>query len=146
MKSLKNFILITILFLLLIVIGIIKTKLPNYKIQICGFSIWIVETGSMLPELNIGEAIIIKENKDYEIGDVITYKEKNLYYVTHRIIEKTPEGFYTKGDNNNVKDKDIVLSNQIEGKVVFHSIILGYIIKYSWILIILLFLIIILYT
>lgn len=146
MKRLKNVIFIIILLLLLIVIGIIKTKLPNHKIQICGFSIWIVETGSMLPELNIGEAIIIKENKDYEIGDVITYKEKNLYYVTHRIVEKTPEEFYTKGDNNNVKDEDIVLLNQIEGKVVFHSIILGYIIKYSWILIILLLLVIILCT
>lgn len=143
-KGKKQAIFIVIMVLLLLGIGCIKSNMPNQKIKLFGFSIWIVDSGSMSPTLKIGEAIIIHKQSEYEKGDIITYQVDDLYYVTHRIIEKTNEGYVTKGDFNNIEDKNRVLPKIIEGKVVFHSTILGYIIQYSWIFIILLFLMIIL--
>ncbi len=140
----KQAIFIVIMLLLLLTIGCIKSNMPNQKIKIFGFSIWIVDSGSMQPTLKIGDAIIIKEQPEYQKDDIITYQVEEKYYVTHRIIEKTNEGYITKGDFNNIEDKGRILPETIEGKVVFHSTILGYIIQYSWILIILLFLMIIL--
>ncbi len=143
-KRRKQAIFIVVMVLLLLGIGCIKSNMPNQKIKLFGFSIWIIDSGSMLPTLKIGDAIIIKEQPEYEKGDMITYQVDEFYYVTHRIIEKTNEGYVTKGDFNNIEDKGRVLPETIEGKVVFHSTILGYIVQYSWILIILLFLMIIL--
>ncbi|MBR3697841.1 MAG: hypothetical protein IKM97_06300 [Clostridia bacterium] len=48
--------------------------------------ILIVVTGSMEPSINIKEMIVIKEQKDYKIGDIVTYKDNNNNFVTHRIV------------------------------------------------------------
>lgn len=109
-----------------------------------GFSILMVESGSMMPNLKIEEAILIKEQKEYDIGDCITYRIENKYLTTHRIVNKTEEGYQTKGDNNNTEDEKIVKKEQIQGKVIYHSEALGYFIKYyKWIILILFFLFVI---
>lgn len=73
----------------------------------------------MAPNFNKEDLIIIKEEKEYEVGDIITFKNLDGIYVTHRIIEKDENGFITKGDNNNTKDDEKVTKEQICGKVVF---------------------------
>ena len=63
------------------------------------------------------DIVIIKKCKSYEIGEIITYsEEENL--ITHRIIEKTENGYITKGDANNTPDEKNVDSTQIKGKVI----------------------------
>ena len=48
----------------------------------------IVITGSMEPTINIKEMIIIKEQKDYKVLDIVTYKDEKGTLITHRIVSK----------------------------------------------------------
>ncbi len=93
-----------------------KSKLK----QLFGYSCLKVVTGSMEPEIKAGENIVIKKCNKYEVGDIITYIEKNGCLVTHRIIDIYGEEFYTKGDANNAQDLEPVTIDQICGKVIFH--------------------------
>lgn len=84
----------------------------------------IVVTGSMEPTINIKELIIIKEQKNYFVCDIVTYRDKNNNLVTHRIVSKSGKTVVTRGDNNTVSDEPINI-NKIEGKVCYHSVLLG---------------------
>ncbi len=69
-----------------------------------------VASGSMKPNINIGDVVIIKKctANDIEVNDIIEYKRKN-FSVIHRVIEKYQvDGeifFITKGDNNKTADR-----------------------------------------
>lgn len=78
----------------------------------------------MEPTINIKELIIIKEKNNYDIRDIVTYKDKSNNLVTHRIVGKVGEKVITRGDNNSISDEPINI-NRIEGKVCYHSGILG---------------------
>ena len=100
-------------------------------------SIFQIQSGSMMPEIQIGEIVILWKCKNYEEKEIITYKI-NSYFVTHRIIKVTEEGYITKGDFNNTEDEVVVKQEQIQGKVIFHSKILGKVYKYRYYLIVVL--------
>jgi len=124
-----------------IIAGIILiTILAGYKkcvkhennISILGFRQYVVATGSMEPEYNIGDVIIIREKPEEEIkiGDIINYTSENgIDTITHRvvdIIEKDGQNYYkTKGDNNNSEDSELVKYSQVKGKLVFKISKLG---------------------
>lgn len=90
-----------------------------------------------MPEISIGEIIIIMEKDIYKVGDIISFytKQNKKIITTHRIVEENSEGFITKGDFNNIKDEEIVKKENIQGKVIFHSKILRILFKYYIILI-----------
>ena len=92
MKIFKKNLLINILLILSIffVLTIIYIKFFSENINIKPFGIEIlkVESNSMAPNFNKEDLIIIKEEKEYEVGDIITFKNLDGIYVTHRIIEK----------------------------------------------------------
>lgn len=100
-------------------------------------SIFQIQSGSMMPEVEIGEIVVLWKCKKYEEKDIITYKI-NSYFITHRILKITEEGYITKGDFNNTEDEVIVKKEQIQGKVIFHSKILGKVYKYRYYLIVVL--------
>lgn len=85
----------------------------------------------MEPTINIKEMIIIKEQNDYKVGDIVTYKDSKGKLVTHRIVSKVGHKIITRGDNNTVSDDPINI-NQIEGKIYYHSAVLGEVFLY-WI-------------
>lgn len=85
-------------------------------VKIFGYSGLVILTGSMQPTYYPGDVIIIKELKDYNVGDPITFHQRNMI-VTHRIVAKDGEKFTTKGDYNNSSDEPIELKD-IEGKVI----------------------------
>lgn len=82
-----------------------------------GCSTAVVVSGSMQPEININDMVIIKAQDKYKKGDVISFIN-GTSLVTHRIAEITSTGFVTKGDANNTEDKTEVTKDQIMGKVV----------------------------
>lgn len=131
--------------IIIIVILYIKLNRKSLLFKIFDISILTISTGSMEPEIQIGEAIIIKGQSTYEVGDIITYNVKNLYLVTHRIVEKEGENYITKGDKNNINDKEKVSKNNIEGKVIYHSKFVNYLIKFCPIIIIILLIIIVIF-
>lgn len=117
-KLLKLLIYIIICFLLAVNGYILVAKLYfNEDIpQVFGFSQLIVVSGSMEPALQAGDMIIIREQPDYQVGDIVTYRT-GLRVVTHRIVDITENQAVLQGDANNVADKPIPVT-AIVGKVV----------------------------
>ncbi len=117
------------LLLLLLVMMTPKDATGNKRVNIAGYSIMNVLTGSMEPTYHVGDVIVIKKaNADeLKVKDVITFistdEKLNGQAVTHRIINITEENgqkkFETKGDNNKVKDETLVSEDKILGKVQF---------------------------
>lgn len=99
--------------------------------NIVGFRSYTVLTGSMEPEIMPGDLVIVKsvDNEELEVNDVITFNYEGDR-VTHRIVEETDKGFITKGDNNNVEDREVVPSNNIIGKVVTVLPKIGFVIAF----------------
>lgn len=80
------------------------------------YSFFKVISGSMEPTLKIGDYILIQKTDDYEVGDIITYKEGKTY-ITHRIKEINKNKITASGDANNTDD-DVITKNQIKGKYI----------------------------
>lgn len=106
---------------IILIIFLIYIKFFSKDINIKPFGIEVLEvlSNSMNPEFKKRDIIIIKEEKEYNIGDIITYENENGVLVTHRIIEKDKDVFFTKGDNNNTKDEIPISQKNIRGKVIF---------------------------
>lgn len=101
----------------------------EYPVKLFGFAFLVVTTGSMEPEINSGELIIIKEFDEYEIGDIVTFVDKDDFLITHRIVCLNEKNMITKGDNNDLLDEETSLNN-IRGKVIIHSKVLGFFVLY----------------
>lgn len=128
-KRIISYCLIVLLLIILVFTLISKFVLKTELIKVFDYAFLVVLTGSMEPNIHTGELILIKEQSNYKIGEVITYKDSDNCFITHRIIEKNNDNYITQGDNNNIKDNEISI-NQIEGKVVFHSKLLGFFVLY----------------
>lgn len=115
-----------------------KFVLKTDDIELFGYRMYIVLTGSMEPEIKPNDLIITKkaESKDIYNGDIITfYAEGKNSTVTHRVIEVIEdEGttlYKTKGDNNNAEDENLVKYDNVIGKYVFKVSKIGVIITKS---------------
>ena len=94
----------------------------------------IVMSGSMSPQMNPGDAIVITyaNPEEIQINDVITFisEDNPENRITHRVINITNErgsiGFQTKGDANEAPDQRIVQSSELIGKVEFVIPYVGY--------------------
>lgn len=102
------------------------------NIEFFGYKTYIVLTGSMEPNINIGDVVVVKKTQtnDVKVGDVITFQlDGQDSTVTHRIVEKIEDEnsviFRTKGDNNNAQDPDNVKPENIQGVMVFKISKLG---------------------
>ena len=117
LKLLKNIIIgVLAVVLLLNIIGIVKKIFFKEQIPLVfGFGNAVILTGSMEPALASGDIVIIQRHSDYEAGDIVTYTSNTC--ITHRIVQKTPTGYITKGDANNTPDQEIEQSRVI-GKVI----------------------------
>lgn len=101
---------------------------------IFGYSVYRVSSGSMEPELSVGDVILTEkvDAKSLQIGDIITYNGMEGSYagkvITHRVedIEEVNGQFLftTKGDANPEIDP-IVYEAQILGKMAFKVPIIG---------------------
>lgn len=127
-QTIQKIFLIIIIFILLFTLYS-KFILKEELIKLYNTAILVVLTGSMEPTIKSGEMIIIKEQTDYNVDDIVTYKEDRNFFVTHRIINKYEDKYETKGDNNNLIDEPID-KDQIEGKVIYHSKVCGFFILY----------------
>ena len=84
--------------------------------ELFGWSRAVILSGSMEPSMSIGDLVIVHRDKEYRVGDIVVFDSGGLS-VTHRILEKAQEGFVTKGDANNVPDKELLSENHIIGRV-----------------------------
>lgn len=84
---------------------------------------YIIVSGSMIPEIEIMDLIVVMPQKEYEVGDVITFSsdifdtgKKEL--VTHRLDRVTDQGFISMSVAANERDALIVNLSDVKGKVV----------------------------
>ena len=90
------------------------SKTPN----LFGKKAFVIVSGSMIPTINVGDIVIVNDTNNVKIGDVIAFRRESSVIV-HRIVkEMNINGelmYQTKGDNNNIEDKELVKINTIEG-------------------------------
>lgn len=101
------------------------------KFSIGGIKLLVVKSGSMEPSIKTGSIIIVKNLKNYNISDIITFKNTSSNATnTHRIINikciETNCKFKTKGDANIKADSDLVRQENIIGKSLIAIPYLGY--------------------
>jgi len=105
------------LVLVLIILSRVKMMISGKEyFDVFGYSVFNVATGSMEPAISQNDIIIVKEQRSYELNDIVTFKSDNAY-VTHRVISKSGNNIVTQGDANNAKDVSIK-QEDIIGKVV----------------------------
>ena len=119
LKRILKIIFISLLSLIIAfnIYGFISIKiLKNELVTLFGYSYLEVISGSMEPTISIGDIIIIDtKDNDYKVNDIVTFKDVNGSFVTHKIVDKTDKGFITKGDANNTIDQDYIASKDIIG-------------------------------
>ena len=123
----KIFKVIATIIVVCLLLVIVVQKISSNSINLGGYGVYTVVTGSMDPTLKVKDMILSKrvEPNSLNIGDIIVYAgdegSVSGKIVTHRIIKKDKRGdtlyFTTKGDVNQVEDKEID-SSQILGKYV----------------------------
>lgn len=106
-------------------------KIPTFF----GYSFSIVVTGSMEPDIRVGELLTVRETDmdQIEVGNDILFVSQSGavqgMHVVHRVVEKGTDeaGLYlrTKGTNNPVADTDAVRESNFVGKAVAHSLFWG---------------------
>lgn len=96
---------------------------PNETPSVFGIKMYVIVSGSMKPDFDIGDIVVVKEveQKELKKDDVISFRQGHTV-ITHRIseevVEKDKTLYKTKGDNNNTEDAKPVDFQNIEGKVV----------------------------
>lgn len=140
LNFLGNFIYtILVILVVLILLVVALQRFSNNTITLGGFRIFNILTGSMEPEYKVGDILVTKEidPKEIKIGDDITYLGKEGDFVgkivTHRVKAVIPEEngdykFITQGLANGIADPEITAS-QIQGKVIYKTVILSFISK-----------------
>ncbi len=117
----KVFFWLIIVFLAALLISFVVIKINDGMPTMFGYSIQRVSSGSMEPELQVGDLIFSKDVKspdEINVGDIVTFKgdaDFDFKKVTHRVIEvpaaKNGERFFiTKGDANKADDGEIPFS------------------------------------
>lgn len=104
----------------------------NGYVQIGGFSLFRVVTGSMEPEIPIGSLLVCQKTNINEIeeNDIVCFRSLNPQIlnetVTHRVINITQSGtgdilLETKGDANLSADSEFVTASNLIGRVNYYS-------------------------
>ncbi len=120
MLAIKNIICWTLIVCLaFLIVMMIYSRIKGEVPSVFGYSILRVSTGSMEPELMVGDVILDKDVDDVQsikVDDVITYRgsgELSGMLITHKVV-KAPylaeDGTYylqTKGIANEIADKEI---------------------------------------
>lgn len=96
--------------------------------RLFGWSIYVMQTGSMPKEIPIGSLIFVKpcDTADIQTGDILTLKMSNGSVVTHRLVsvDFDTNMITTKGDGNKQEDNPIPMDS-ICGEVVLSIPYLG---------------------
>ena len=117
-RLIKNIICWTLIVVLVFTLVLFFTSRINGSTpSVFGYSIFRVSSGSMEPELKVGDIIldkVVENPEDLKVGDVITFKSDDYgdLLVTHKVIKAPYEDngklmLQTKGVANELEDKPI---------------------------------------
>ena len=138
-KDLSHFIeIIFIIFVVLLCSIVLCQKFFSKNHSFFGYRVFTIVTGSMDPELKIGDIVLVKSTKfdKIKIGDYLTFngvsEELKDKVVTHEVVDILKENdnyvFYTKGIKSDLVDP-AVYEEQIYGVVTYKFVVLSFIHK-----------------
>ena len=138
LKVLNLLSILIILFSIMILLTVVLTKsgeAPNFL----GYSLFRVMTGSMEPTMPTDSLIVVKRvsTSELKVGDVISFYSRDPELMgainTHRIVNaELVDGkyvFHTKGDANYSKDAYVTSQEDVIGKVVYCSVMMGKVVR-----------------
>jgi signal peptidase I len=108
-----------------IAIGVFIIGLLFFKF-VPGFGFYVVRSGSMAPEIGVGNIVFTGPVHDVKPGTIITFETGNEI-VTHRVYSIDGEKITTKGDANRTPDPSPITMSDIKGVFLFQVPGLGYI-------------------
>jgi signal peptidase I len=123
----------------LVVLALLSTGKCDQPRSLVGVAIFTVLTRSMQSEIPQYSFIITRNvaSESLKIGDDITYLLEDGRTITHRIVAVysnylgTGEiAFETQGVDNPAPDEEIVYGKNVVGKVIFHSLTIGKVIRF----------------
>lgn len=99
--------------------------------RLMGYRVYTVISGSMEPELSVGDLLYVKpvDPSTIKVGDDVTFVlNEDLVVATHRVIAVDVETkhLYTKGIANDIEDAPVHFNNVL-GVVDFSIPLLGYV-------------------
>lgn len=99
--------------------------------RLMGYRVYTVISGSMEPELSVGDLLYVKpvDPSTIKVGDDVTFVlNEDLVVATHRVIAVDAETkhLYTKGIANDIEDAPVHFNNVL-GVVDFSIPLLGYV-------------------
>jgi len=100
---------------------------------IIGIEPYVVETGSMEPNIKRGSLSFINKHADYnsiEENDIIAFSLPTGKKATHRVIRKTERGLETQGDSNSSPDGVITTKSNFVGKNILSIPKIGYFVMF----------------
>ena len=124
---------IAVIIVLILMVAYQSIKDSSKPPSIFGYQPLTVLSNSMNPAFETGDMLFVKKVDPTEVktDDVITFREPSGKLITHRVMEIIDTGgevgFVTKGDNNNVKDGEVVKGKSLFGKQVLNIPNAGYI-------------------
>jgi signal peptidase I len=80
----------------------------------------IVNGNSMEPLYKRGDLVIVRQEAEYQIGDIVTYHHPDIGPVIHRIIGRVGDRYLLKGDHNTWTDSYLPGGGDIIGKAWIH--------------------------
>ena len=99
-----------------------------------GGRVMTVVSGSMEPQIGVGDIAVVVPDSDIYVGDIVAFKGPSSP-ILHRVIdvkaEKESTYYTTKGDANNTPDPYKISNKDIIGKLLFTIPYLGYPIVYG---------------
>ena len=127
----------------------LQAKKENRQVEFFGYSFSVVLTDSMEPEIKVGDLVVVKscDISEVELGENVVFIQRSGVLRGQRVIHEAvkidtdAEGLYirTQGVNENITsmDADYVRADNLVGVEVFHSTVLGWIVR-NWIILVVL--------
>lgn len=121
--------------ILWILISLTSVFILVTSLNLFGFRLFVVKSGSMEPQIKVGSLVVDRNASEYAVGDVVTFLISDKEKVTHRIqsVEVINNNTYytVKGDANDSPDMSKIPKKNVIGKVIFSIPYLGYLIAYA---------------
>ncbi len=97
-KNISKIINILLVSIIIVLALHISTSKSDKLFELIGYRNYIVLSGSMQPKFYPGDVVVTKHHSktDIQVNDIIKFKEDDETIVTHRIIEKTEQGYITQ--------------------------------------------------
>ena len=103
------------------------------------YKLYSVQSGSMSPAIPVGSLIVVAPSDSYREHDIINFGQEGRRdtSVTHRVVYVSRDedlgtvSYRTQGDANQDADIELVRSDRVNGKVIFHLPYLGYPVSFA---------------